>query len=328
MRRRPLPTLEWGRLITHSLYDRPSKVLAATHLGRPLGPGATVGQLLEALPDQLAGSALRRWVEVVCTACQADRPVVAALGGHVIKTGCGPYLIDWIRRGVLTAVCLNGAAAIHDVELALAGRTSEDVGARLPDGSFGMTRETADLFARAADEAGGSQRGLGAALGELLCRERCLHPAVSLLRAAAEAGIPCTVHVALGTDIVHMHPCASGARTGEATLRDFRLACGLVADLKGGVWMNLGSAVVLPEVFLKAVSIARNLGYDLEGMTTIDLDMIRQYRARVNVLERHRCQAIAVTGHHEVILPLVHAAVVSRWEGVGGPARPAGDPGA
>src|SRR5262245_27621374 len=182
MRRRPLPTLEWERLTTHSLYDRPSKVLAAAHLGRPLGPGATVRQLLEALPDQLAGSALRRWAEVVCTACRADRPVVAALGGHVIKTGCGPYLIDWIRRGVLTAVCLNGAAAIHDVELALAGRTSEDVAARLPDGSFGMTRETADLFARAAEEAGGAQRGLGAALGELLCRERCLHPAVSLLR--------------------------------------------------------------------------------------------------------------------------------------------------
>ena len=328
MRRRPLPTLEWERLTTHSLDDRPSKVLAAAHLGRPLGPGATVQQLLEALPDQLAGSALRRWVEVVCTACQADRPVVAALGGHVIKTGCGPYLIDWIRRGVLTAVCLNGAAAIHDVELALAGRTSEDVAARLPDGSFGMTRETADLFARAAEEAGGAQRGLGAALGELLCRERCLHPAVSLLRAAAEAGIPCTVHVALGTDIVHMHPCASGARIGEATLRDFRLACAIVADLKGGVWMNLGSAVVLPEVFLKAVSIARNLGYDLEGMTTIDLDMIRQYRARVNVLERHRCESVAVTGHHEVILPLVHAAVVSRLEEAGESVRPAGDPGA
>jgi hypothetical protein len=325
MRRRPLPTLDWERLKTHSLYDRPSKVLAASDLGRPLGPGATVGQLLEALPDQLAGAALRRWVDAVCTAYREDRPVVAALGGHVIKTGCGPYLIDWVRRGVLTAVCLNGAAAIHDVELALAGRTSEDVAARLPDGIFGMTRETADLFARAADEAAGSEHGLGAALGELLCRERCLCPGVSLLRAAAEADIPCTVHVALGTDIVHMHPCASGARTGEATLRDFRLACGIVADLKGGVWMNLGSAVVLPEVFLKAVSVARNLGYDLEGMTTVDLDMLRQYRARVNVLERHCCQGIAVTGHHEVILPLVHAAVVSRLAADGAAARPAGD---
>src|SRR5262249_27202612 len=184
-------------------------------------------------------------------------------GGHVIKTGCGPYLIDWIRRGVLTAVCLNGSAAIHDIELGLAGKTSEDVEARLPDGSFGMTRETAEFFARAADEAGRSESGLGSALGTLLQREKCQHPEASLLRAAADAGIPCTVHVALGTDIVHMHACASGAKLGEATLRDFRLACAVVADLAGGVWMNLGSAVVMPEVFLKAVSIARNLNYDL-----------------------------------------------------------------
>jgi hypothetical protein len=281
-------------------------------MGKPLGPGATVDQLLDALPDQLAARSLRRWRDVVVAAYRNDRAVIAGLGGHVIKTGCAPYLIDWIRRGVLTAVCLNGSAAIHDVELALAGRTSEDVEARLPDGSFGMTRETADSFARAADLAQETQTGLGAALGQLLLRERCRHPEISLVRAAAEAGIPCTVHVALGTDIVHMHAAASGARTGEATLRDFRTACALVADLAGGVWMNLGSAVVLPEVFLKAVTIARNLNYDLTGMTTVDLDMIRQYRGRVNVLERHHCQGVAVTGHHEIMLPLIHAAVVAR----------------
>jgi hypothetical protein len=311
MRRRQYPAVNLDRLTTHSLFDRPSKVRVA-QLGKPLGPTATVDQLLEALPDQLAGQALRRWRDVVCTAVQADRPVVAALGGHVIKTGCGPYLIDWIRRGVLTGVCLNGAAAIHDVELALAGRTSEDVEARLADGSFGMTRETAAFFARAAEKAGKEEIGLGAALGSLLLEERCLQPGASLLRAVAEADIACTVHVALGTDIVHMHPCASGTLTGEATLKDFRLACAMVADLAGGVWMNLGSAVLLPEVFLKAVSIARNLGHDLSGMTTIDLDMIKQYRARVNVLERHHCKGISVTGHHEVMLPLVHAAVVAR----------------
>jgi hypothetical protein len=307
---RPLPTLNLERLTTHSLYDRPSKV-AIADLGRPLGPNATVAELMEAFPDQLAGQSLRGWRDAICEARRVDRAVVAALGGHVIKTGCGPYLIDWIRRDVLTAVCLNGAAAIHDVELALAGRTSEDVEARLPDGSFGMTRETAQFFAEAAEVATMTGSGLGAALGGLLLQERCRHPEASLLRAAAEAGIPCTVHVAVGTDIVHMHPCASGARIGEATLRDFRLACAVVADLAGGVWMNLGSAVLLPEIYLKAVSIARNLGFELDGMTTVDLDMIRQYRARVNVLERHRCRAIAVTGHHELILPLIHAAVVA-----------------
>jgi hypothetical protein len=313
MRRRPLPPLDLGRLTTHSLYDRPSKVQAG-ELGRPLGPGATVDALFAGLPDQLAGRLLRRWRDVVCAAAGAGRPVAAALGGHVIKTGCAPYLIDWVRRGVLTAVALNGSAAIHDVELALAGRTSEDVEARLPDGTFGMTRETAEFFARAADRAAAADLGLGAALGELLRTEPCRHPDISLVRAAAEAGIPCTVHVALGTDIVHMLPCASGARVGEATLRDFRLVCRVVADLKGGVWMNLGSAVVLPEVFLKAISVARNLGFDLDGMTTIDLDMIRQYRTRVNVLERHHCQGFAITGHHEIMLPLIHAAVVARLE--------------
>jgi hypothetical protein len=293
------------------LYDRPSKV-KVPDLGRPLAGEATVDQLLDSLPDQLAGRLLRRWRDVLLTAYHADRPVVGALGGHVIKTGCGPYLIDWLRRGVVTALALNGSAAIHDVELALAGCTSEDVEARLPNGSFGMTRETAAFFARAAEEAVTTQRGLGSALGGLLLREPCQHPEASLLRAAAEAGIPCTVHVALGTDIVHMHPCASGARTGEASMQDFRLLCRVVADLEGGVWMNLGSAVMLPEVFLKAVAIARNLGFSLEGMTTIDLDMIRQYRTRVNVLERHHCNGFAVTGHHEIILPLIHAAVVAR----------------
>ncbi len=155
---------------------------------------------------------------------------------------------------------------------------------------------------------------MGAALGQLLQQRQCLHPEASVLGAAAKAAIPCTVHVALGTDIVHQHPCASGAQIGEATLRDFRLVCAVVADLAGGVWMNLGSAVILPEIFLKAVSIARNLGYDLGGMTTVDLDLVRQYRARVNVVERHHCDAIAVTGHHELILPLIHAAVLDHCE--------------
>jgi hypothetical protein len=306
-----LPSLDLTRLRTHSLHDRPSKV-GVQHLGKPQGPAATVDQLLDSLPDQLAGQALRRWRDAVVEATRNDRAVVAALGGHVIKTGCAPYLIDWIRRGVLTAVCLNGSAAIHDVELALAGRTSEDVEARLADGSFGMTRETAAFFARAASSAIEADTGLGAALGKLLLHEPCRHPEASLLRAAAEAGIPATIHVALGTDIVHMHACASGARTGEATMRDFHTVCALVADLAHGVWMNLGSAVVLPEVFLKAVTVARNLSYDLTGMTTVDLDMIRQYRGRVNVLERHHCKGIAVTGHHEVMIPLIHAAVVAR----------------
>jgi hypothetical protein len=304
------------RLTTHSLHDRPSKVHVAD-LGRPLDATATVANLVDSLPEQLAGKLLRRWCDTVCAAVTGDRAVVAAIGGHVIKTGCGPYLIDWIKRGVLTAIAMNGSAAIHDAELALAGKTSEDVEARLPDGSFGMTRDTAHLFAQAAHDAQQNHCGLGKALGERLGQEPCAHPEVSVVRAAAQAGIPCTIHVALGTDIVHMHDCASGADTGAATFFDFRLLCQVVADLKAGVWMNLGSAVIMPEIFLKAVSIARNLGHDLDGMTTIDLDMIRQYRARVNVLERHHCNGFSITGHHEIILPLIHAAVIARLSTAG-----------
>jgi len=306
-----LPNLDLTRLNTYSLFSRPSKV-HARQLGCIVGAEATVNQLLNNLPDQLAGCSLRRWRDALWSAHQDHRPVVAALGGHVVKTGCTPYLIDWIRRGVLSAVCLNGAAAIHDVELAVAGHTSEDVAAGLIDGSFGMARETSILFARAANEAHDKECGLGAALGAVLQREPCARPDISLVRTAAEASIPCSIHITLGTDVVHMHPCISGAHLGEASLRDFYLICAVVAGLAKGVWMNLGSAVILPEVFLKAVSVARNLGHTLEGMTTVDLDMVQQYRAQANVLERPNGNAISITGHHEIMIPLIHAAVAAR----------------
>src|SRR5262249_14548985 len=205
-------------------------------------------------------------------ACRERRRVAAARGGHVIKTGCGPYLIDWIRRGVLGAVALNGAAAIHDFELALAGKTSEDVAAQLPDGKFGMARETADAFAVAARAGAENERGLGWALGKFLDDQKCSFPESSLLLAAYKLGIPCTVHVALGTDIVHMHPHVSGSALGEASLIDFRRLCRVVTMMKDGLWFNIGSAVVLPEVFVKAVAVANNFGYDLTGLVTVNLD--------------------------------------------------------
>src|SRR5262249_49532165 len=240
------------------------------------------------------------------------RTVAAALGGHVIKTGCGPYLIDWVKRGTLKAVAMNGAAAIHDLELALAGKTSEDVGASLMEGRFGMARDTADPFAVCALR--GAQRGLGlgAALGDYLDEAKCPYGDASLLLACRRAGVPCTVHVALGTDIVHMHPHVSGAATGEASLIDFRRLCSVVATLAHGVWLNLGSAVVMPEVLLKAVSVVRNFGHNLDGLVTINLDKQVQYRSKVNVLDRPASQGIELLGHHEILLPLLHAAVACR----------------
>ena len=303
--------IELDRLKTYSLHDRASKVLH-TQIGRPLEPGGTVNDLLDGLPTILAGNDLRSVRDHICRAHGEGGGVAVALGGHVIKTGCAPYLIDLMERGVVTAVSMNGAAAIHDLELALAGKTSEDVGAMLPEGRFGMARETAEVFAAACEIGARRQVGLGRGVGEHLAGLACPHGEVSVVLAAWRRGIPCTVHVAVGTDIVHMHPCLSGAALGEASLIDFRILCGVVAGLSRGVWMNLGSAVVLPEVFLKCVSVARNLGFDLDELVTVNLDMLQQYRGRVNVVSRPSAQGLSLVGHHEIMIPLLHAGIVGK----------------
>jgi hypothetical protein len=267
---------------------------------------------LTGLPRLLGAAALLRLRDAIVRAREAGRPVVAALGGHVVKTGCAPYLIDWIDGGIVQGLALNGAAAIHDLELAIAGKTSEDVGARLMAGSFGFARETSDLFVAACTRAAGRSIGLGAALGDVILDQGGPGLHRSMLAGARLAGIPLTVHVAIGTDIVHMTPQLDGAALGEAALRDFRTVCTLVAGMAGGVWMNLGSAVVLPEVLLKAVAIARNLGHSLEGLTTANLDFDHKYRGLLNVLERPGTEGIALTGHHEILIPLLHAAVSVR----------------
>lgn len=297
-------------LKTYDLTSRPSKVFRED-LGKPVGPGCTVENWIDSLPRQLAADDLRRVRDLLLKTHGAGRGIVMALGGHVIKTGCGPYLIDWVNRGLLRAVVLNGAAAIHDLELALAGKTSEDVAKSLPLGQFGFARETADAFAVAAHAGAENENGLGWALGKHLDESDCRHGDASLLLACYRAGIPCTVHVALGADIVHMHPHVSGAALGEASLIDFRKVCTVVSTLAQGVWMNVGSAVMLPEVFLKAVSVARNFGHSLDGLATVNLDKAVQYRSAVNVLERPAAVGIQLTGHHEILLPLLHAALAA-----------------
>jgi hypothetical protein len=311
---RALAPFDLHGLKTYELRSRPSKVFYED-LGRPTAAAATVGEWLSSLPRQLAGNDVRRVCEEICRAHRAGRSVVAALGGHVIKTGCGPYLVDWVRRGVLSAVVLNGAAAIHDFELAVAGKTSEDVAAQLPTGQFGMARETADAFAVAGRAGAENQLGLGWALGRYLDGLDAPHADSSLVLAAYQAGIPCTIHAALGTDIVHMHPHVSGAALGEATMIDFRRLCTVVSMLQEGVWMNLGSAVVLPEVFIKAVSVVRNFGHNLDGLVAVNLDKQSQYRGRVNVLDRPASHGIELIGHHEILLPLLHAAVACSLAG-------------
>jgi hypothetical protein len=302
-------------LKTYDLESRPSKVFHED-LGRPVQAGATLQEWLESLPRPLAGIALRRVADQVCQAHRQGRTVAAALGGHVIKTGCAPYLIDWIQRGILSGIALNGAAAIHDFELAHGGKTSEDVAAQLPTGQFGMARETADAFAIASRAGAEHELGLGAALGRYLDQLDCPYAECSLVLAAYRAGIPCTIHVALGADIVHMHPHVCGAALGESSMIDFRRLCTLVSTLRNGVWFNLGSAVMMPETFIKAVSVVRNFGHNLDGLTTVNVDKQVQYRSRVNVLERPASEGIELIGHHEVLLPLLHAAVACRLAAV------------
>lgn len=304
---------ELAGLRTIDLTDRPSKVFAGD-LGRPLPPDPFVGRWLDHLPKQLAADSLRRLCGHLVRTRREGRIAACAVGGHVVKTGCGPYLIDLMRRGVIGAVAMNGATAIHDLELALAGRTSEDVGPRLAAGSFGMARQTADVFADAARIGRDAGIGLGRALGSRLDELECRNSDTSVLIQACRLNVPCTVHVALGTDVVHMHPQLDGAALGAASMLDFRILTTIVSRMAGGLWMNIGCAVVLPEVFLKAVAIVRNHRHSLDGLATANLDMIQQYRGRVNVCDRPTEEGISLVGHHEILIPLIHSIVVAQLQ--------------
>jgi len=308
---------DFSKLSVGSVRDRETRV-RVEEFARPLEPAAARA-LVRSLPDQLAARALREAIERVAAAYRAKRPVVAMLGGHVIKVGVSPCLIALMERGVIRHLAMNGSAAIHDVEIARQGRTSEDVEAQLHAGRFGMVDETGDFMNGAL--APGRQRaeGLGEAWGRALADSAPPHLAASLLAAAWRLGIPATVHVAIGTDTIHHHPSCDGAALGELTLRDFRILAATLDQARGAAVLNIGSAVIMPEVFLKALSVARNLGADLSELTTINFDQILHYRPRVNVVERPTrgtgSRGIALTGHHEILLPLFCAALLAEIDG-------------
>lgn len=290
---------------------RRRKSLVSTEgFGRPASPGAGVAAFLDSMPRFLGMESLRALAAAVARSRRKGKGVAVAMGGHVVKTGCSPYVIDLMERGVVTAVALAGSTAIHDFETALLGWTSEDVAEGLGEGAYGMGEETGAAFAAAAADAALRGKGLGRALGDAIQGGRLPHRKLSLLGTAARLGIPATVHVAVGTDIVHMHPAARGADIGEATFTDFRIACSVVAGLSGGAWINLGSAVVLPEVFLKAITVARNTGHPVSGLTTGSFDMHRMYRPETNVVRRPPKKGYSVLGHHEILIPLFHALVL------------------
>ena len=310
--------LDLSGLKLHSINDRRHLASVGSFARLPL-PGASFAEWLDSLPDFLGVSRLRKAARAIAAARAAGRPVAVAMGGHVVKVGCGPVIIDLMERGLVTAIACHGATAIHDIEVAMIGATSEDVGEAIRDGRFGMVRETMDFFAEAAARGARNEVGFGRAIGELALEQGLPNTRLSLLASAARLGIPATVHVAMGTDTVHMSAKMDGAALGCASMTDFRHICAVVADLgaassgsTGGVWCNVGSAVLLPEVFLKAVSVARNLGRDLDAMTTINLDMLRHYRTAQNVLSRpvNPGQGLDLAGHHELMLPLLRQAIL------------------
>ena len=297
-----------------------SRKVSAADLARVTEPSAAMRGFFESLPRVLAGGEFMEFVEACVARRRQGQPLLLMYGGHVVKCGLVPLLVDLLERGYVQAIATNGAGAIHDVEMALFGRTSEDVAAGLADGTFGMVRETGDFFADTLHAHPG--RGLGEALGGRLLAAQPESGRTSLLGAAARLGIPAGVHVAIGADIVHQHPDLPAAALGEATWHDFRLMAGVLSRMaEGGIVINLGSAVMLPEVFLKALSVARNLGFDARDLITANFDMLRHYRPQMNVVDRptrHGGRGFNFTGQHEIMVPLLHAALRSLAETPGG----------
>src|SRR5882672_10621299 len=314
-----------GGVKTYPIASRRSKV-SVREFGRPAGKNPSLKKFLETLPGILAGKDLRDVLSAVQQAKARKRAVLWGIGGHVIKVGLGPLLIELMRTGFVSGLAMNGAALIHDFEIALAGQTSEDVDASLGEGKFGMAEETGQGINEIAKLAQRIHIGYGEAAGQYLHSGilTTKHPDASVLAAAYKLRIPVTVHLAIGTDIPHMHPSADGTALGAASFMDFRLFCALVQGMDGGgVFLNWGSAVILPEVFLKAVSVARNVGLRLHPITTANFDFIQHYRPLQNVVKRPTAatgkkaseisRGFAITGHHELLMPLVAAALMSGW---------------
>ena len=310
--------VDLSRIKALPLPTRQNKV-SLDSFARPPQRGRTFGEFIASLPRIMAGDDFRTVVAAIVKARSNRRPVILAMGAHVIKCGLNPVLIDLMRRDIVTTLALNGAGAIHDFELALIGETSEDVAVGLKDGTFGMVRETAELMNQAINRAWNQpELGLGAVLGEQLIALKAPYSDFSLLVAGRRFNVPVTVHVAIGADIIHMHPSANGAATGQATFNDFRLLTGAVSELSGGVYLNVGSAVVLPEVFLKAFTIAQNLGANLHDFVTVNMDMLIHYRSTENVVRRPPSvggRGYTLTGRHEIMIPLLAQAVVDACEG-------------
>ncbi len=310
----PRGTLAPEAVNTYSIFERKSKV-SVEAFKKPYAPGSSFADFLESLPAFLQAEELKALAEAIAAAHKNNKTVALAMGAHNIKVGLGPLYADLMERGIITSVALNGAGIVHDFELALAGHSSEEVGDVLGAGRFGMAAETSSWLNRVIKEGYARGKGIGEAVGEAIWEENLPHRGKSLLAAAYKNKVMATVHVAIGTDIIHMHSSMDGEATGGASLIDFRRFCAMVRELEGGVYLNIGSAVILPEIFLKALTLVRNLGHEVSGFTTADLDFIRNYRPGVNVVGRPTSgggRGIRLTGPHEILVPLLFASVLDK----------------
>jgi len=306
--------IDLSQLRTYPLSERKSKV-SSDDFAKTWVKGSSISDFLDNLPNILAGSHINAVISSIVSAFKKKKTIVFAMGAHVIKVGLSSIVIDLMERRVITAVALNGACIIHDLELAMTGKTSEDVAASIGNGSFGMASETCAFLSEAIKKAGKNSIGLGDAVGQSIVENKLPLMDKSILAAGSRLDIPVTVHVAIGTDIIHMHPEFDPKETGGATHRDFRTFASIIATIEGGVYMNIGSAVILPEVFLKAVTLVRNLGHNLENFTSVNLDFIRHYRPMTNVVNRPTAkggQGFNLVGHHEIMLPLIAAGVIEK----------------
>ncbi len=310
--------MDFSKLKRTSIYERKSLVEVQS-ISEPPKVSCSFQDFFQSLPDYLKAKDLRKLVTAIQNGRKQEKPFVLMMGAHSIKVGLSPWIIQAIRQGIITAVAMNGACIVHDFELSLSGTTSEDVAESLQDGSFGMTKETGATLNNWIREAAQNDRGLGNYIGEQISTSSFEYKHLSILAAAYETNIPLTVHVAVGTDVIHHHPEASGEALGKTSLDDFHTFCEVISTIgDGGVVINVGSNVVLPEVFLKALTVARNIGGKISNFTTANFDMIQHYRPNVNVVKRPTMDGgvgLSFTGHHEIMLPLLFTAVFESLEG-------------
>ncbi|HCX89411.1 MAG: hypothetical protein CO106_13180 [Deltaproteobacteria bacterium CG_4_9_14_3_um_filter_44_9] len=309
-------TIKLDKVKSYSIKERKSKV-TTENFGKVFARHGSFNEFMEGLPDILAAKDLKEVVSRITAAYKNQRTIAFALGAHVIKVGLNPIIIDLMEKGIISSIALNGAGIIHDSEIAMTGQTSEDVSDGLREGSFGMAEETATVINEAISQGAEKGWGIGESVGKKLTELDLPYNNLSILASGARLRVPITVHVAIGTDIIHMHPSCNGAAIGKGSHLDFRLFSSIISCIEKGVYLNIGSSVILPEVFLKALTLVRNLGFNVRDFTTVNMDFIQQYRPLTNVVKRPTLgdgRGYSLIGHHEIMVPLLAAAILEGLE--------------